>query len=374
MQPLAQAIIATDFPTPNDTTPAPTPPPTVPPVTPDPAPNLLVNGSFDQGWTDDDLNPATQQNPKGWLLRWNLTDTSPYSGQPYLLGEGVHKNAFPPDEQDDFLWDGPWTYKVFAADRPFWARLKQLLDLPAGRYVLKTPVWCDCYRWDKTNKRKDYAIEPHHAQIMVKVTDRIVADWRNLTPGRRNDVETVIDHPGGVFDLAVHFRCHWGIGNNLFVNGWSLAAVAEPAPEPPPFRPHPAQPDAAGGGQDRRHLQVAGAHRPGQDEGRRHHGRHRARRLRDHQRPERRSLPPATQRRRHPRAGRLPLLRTGQALARPAGHPPVGHAAAQHPPGRHRPGGHELPRGRHQPAPWRPPPPATTPCRPANGAPGTSGS
>ena len=71
-------------------TPAPTPPPTVPPTTPDPAPNLLVNGSFDQGWTDDDLNPATQQNPKGWLLRWNLTDKSPYSGQPYLLGEGVH--------------------------------------------------------------------------------------------------------------------------------------------------------------------------------------------------------------------------------------------------------------------------------------------
>ena len=239
MQPLAQAIIATDFPTPSDTTPAPTPPPPVPPATPDPAPNLLSNGSFDQGWTDDDLNPATQQNPKGWLLRWNLTDTSPYSGQPYLLGEGVHKNAFPPDEQDDFLWDGPWTYKVFAADRPFWARLKQLLDLPAGRYVLKTPVWCDCYRWDKTNKRKDYAIEPHHAQIMVKVTDRVVADWHNLTPGRRNDVESVIDHPGGTFDLAVHFRCHWGIGNNLFLNGWSLAAVPEPAPEPPPTPPTP---------------------------------------------------------------------------------------------------------------------------------------
>ncbi len=234
LRPLAAAIVATDVP---PLAGEPENPPAPPPVT-EPA-NLLVNGSFDDGWTDDDLNPATQQNPKGWLVRWNLTDRSPYSGQPYLLGEGVHKNAFPPDERDEFLWDGPWVYKLFAADRPFWARVKQELTLPAGRYVLSTPVWCDCYRWDRENKRKDYAIEPHHAQILVKVSDRVVSDWRNLQAGRRNEVETVIDHAGGLFDLAVHFRCHWGIGNNLFLNGWSLRRVtaAPPPVEPPPPPP-----------------------------------------------------------------------------------------------------------------------------------------
>ena len=235
MMPLAEAIIANDVAPiegPNEPTPAAD------------APNLLKNPSFEEGWSDSAVFPG--QHPAGWEMAWNVGSAYPNPhapGQPYMAGEAVHKTAdmLPPEERGQFVWDGRTTYKVFAAGtKAFGGRLKQTLALPAGRYRLTTPVWVDCYRWDATNRRKDYAVEPRQAETMVKVNDREARPWTALKSGQRHEVVTEFDHPGGDLKLAIHLRANWQISNNFWLDGWRLAAVAPQPPAPPPPAPPPA--------------------------------------------------------------------------------------------------------------------------------------
>lgn len=211
--------------------------PPKPPATP--PGNLLVNPSFEDGWTDSGKYTTTQ-NPDGWMVEWNAGAVyrNPHSEWEYQVGEAVHKSRamLPVSERETFVWDGEWTFKVFAGNRAFWARLKQDLDLPAGRYRLTTPVWVDCYRWEGG---KDYDVEPYQCETLVKVNDRHIGDWRYLVAGRRNSPAVEFDHTGGGLKLAVHLRCNWPISNNLWLDGWNLQAVevAEPEPEPPPPPP-----------------------------------------------------------------------------------------------------------------------------------------
>lgn len=208
----------------------------------EPVTNVLINPSFEDGWTDHDVYTTTQ-NPTGWTVEWNVGPlyNNPHSEWEYLLGEGVHKSKamLPAAERDVFVWDGEWTYKLFAGQRSFWARLKQTLTLPAGRYQLTTPVWVDCYRWAGF---KDYNVEPWQAETMVKAGGRTVKEWALMVSGTKAAPVTVFDHAGGPVDLAVHFRCNWPISNNLWLDGWSLIAVTETPPpvDPPPPAKHKA--------------------------------------------------------------------------------------------------------------------------------------
>lgn len=199
-----------------------------------PMSNLLLNPSFEDGWDDADTFPG--QHPNGWRVEWNSGPTfaNPHAPEwAYEVGEGVHKSKamLPAAERDVFVWDGQWTYKLFAGQRSFWARLKQTVTLPAGRYRLATPVWVDCYRWSGF---KDYAVEPWQAETLVKVNGADVKPWSLMVSGTRAANVTEFDHGGGPAELAVHFRCNWPISNNLWLDGWSLAAVEETEPPPPP--------------------------------------------------------------------------------------------------------------------------------------------
>lgn len=202
------------------------------PTEPIPVSNQLFNPSFENGWTDADTFPG--QHPKGWRVEWNIGADydNPHSEWPYQLGEGVHKSSamLPASERTTFIWDGEWTYKLFAGQRCFWARLKQVAELTPGRYRLVTPVWVDCYRWVG---QKDYKVEPRQAETMVKVNGVTVKPWTPMVAGTRSSNVTEWDHAGGACDLAIHFRCNWPISNNLWLDGWSLEAVAVVAPPAP---------------------------------------------------------------------------------------------------------------------------------------------
>jgi len=213
-----------------------TPPPTNPP--PEiPMSNQLFNPSFEGGWTDSG-DYSTTQNPNGWLVEWNIGGgfPNPYApDQPYLLGECVHidkHKQLPSNERDIFCWDGNWTLKVFAGNRCMWPRLKQTLALPEGTYRLSLPVWVDCYRW--TSAGKDYELEPHHAQMMVKAGGQTIRDWFYLVAGRKNTPTVDIVHEGGALDIAVHLRANYATTNNFWLDGWSLVPVTVTAPPPPP--------------------------------------------------------------------------------------------------------------------------------------------
>ncbi len=255
IRPLTEYALAARFdggPSPTPPAPEPEPEPEEPPT----AVNLLPNGDFAGGWRDSATWPMTTQDPAGWLSLWNVTSGDDYRNefapdQPYRVGEAIHKGRahVPVAEHGDFFAPGnEWTYKVFAAARPFWFRLKTspALELPAGRYTLAFRVFTDTYHW---RGRKVYEeIEAHHTQTMVKVNGRTARDWTPLKAGYEHTVLTTFGHDGGALELAVHLRCNWGIAsNNLWLKRLSLAAVTvEPEPEPPPpVEPPSPEPAAA---------------------------------------------------------------------------------------------------------------------------------
>jgi len=138
---------ATPSPTPAPTaTPLPSPTPTiVPTATSEPLPgNAVVNGSFEDGWSD--LPPAPgyliNQQPNGWQLTWldigqPLWDDSGTTVQG--IPEALHKliNQLPPHEQpggsNPLILDGTTTYKMFHFGAPFGSQLYQVVtNLPPG--------------------------------------------------------------------------------------------------------------------------------------------------------------------------------------------------------------------------------------------------
>lgn len=237
---IAYAMLNLDIPPLADETP-------LPPPTPEPEPppvsnvNMLKNPSFnDEDWTD--ATEFSGQHPKYWLVAYNDLPNEVVPSQPnYGPIEGVHKGKgeLPQDEWDLYLLDEGYCYKLFApGPRPIWGRLKQEIpDLPAGRYKLTTRAYNDCHR--KSPSGKDYNLEPNHAQTMIKLNGKVVRDWTNLKAGEWHHTETAINHAGGIFDLAVHFRANWGTENAFFLDDWSLVKIEEPVPPEPPMPDKP---------------------------------------------------------------------------------------------------------------------------------------
>ncbi len=115
--------------------------------------NLLVNGGFEEPWTD--LPPAgnlTNQQPAGWTLVWLEPGTpmwdTPQDNPDIANGvpECLHKpqHTLPPDEwlgaEDALILDGRTTYKMFHSGTSFGSQLTQTVTLAPGRYRLTVPV------------------------------------------------------------------------------------------------------------------------------------------------------------------------------------------------------------------------------------------
>jgi hypothetical protein len=111
----------------------------------------LLNGSFEEGWTDMPPAPGNlvNQQPMAWTLSWlepgdTLWDSNdPVTGVP----EAVHKlkSQLPPNEwpgqPQALILDGEVTYKIFHFGAAFGGQLTQRIDhVPGGRYRLTFPV------------------------------------------------------------------------------------------------------------------------------------------------------------------------------------------------------------------------------------------
>lgn len=142
--------------------PPPTPPATAtfaPSPTPGYGPNLLANGSFEDGWTD--LPPVDgsliNQEPNGWELSWleageevwdlrTIHPNDPQVGIVSGIAEMIHKLDYqlPPNEQpggpNALILEGEAVYKMFHRGAAFGSQLYQRVTLPAGRYRLTVPV------------------------------------------------------------------------------------------------------------------------------------------------------------------------------------------------------------------------------------------
>jgi hypothetical protein len=115
--------------------------------------NVLVNGSFEEGWTDVYYFPGnlTNQQPNGWLLTWVEPGQQLYN--PDFTADGVaecvHKlsSQLPPDEQlggeNALILDGEHTYDIFfGGGGRFGVELRQTVTglLPGSEATLIVPV------------------------------------------------------------------------------------------------------------------------------------------------------------------------------------------------------------------------------------------
>jgi len=115
--------------------------------------NVLVNGSFEEGWTNVPYLPGNllNQQPNGWNLSW-IEPGQPLYNPDYVadgVPECVHKLAdqLPPNEQpggpDALILDGTHTYKVFFGGAGlFGAELRQTVTdlIPGETVTLIVPI------------------------------------------------------------------------------------------------------------------------------------------------------------------------------------------------------------------------------------------
>jgi len=115
--------------------------------------NLLKNGSFELGWIDVSDGMVTNQQPNGWVLKWEkpgeeLEHCEDLPGDTennvWTAPECVHKlmEQLPPDEQpsgsDPLILEGEAVYKLFAAYGPFKASLETVIKAEPGKIVKVT--------------------------------------------------------------------------------------------------------------------------------------------------------------------------------------------------------------------------------------------
>ena len=204
---------------------------------------MLKNGSFTQGWTD--LPPAPgyliNQQPNGWLLTWVELDTPLYGSGDLSKGvpECVHKLAaqLPPDEQlgapKALILEGDVTYKIFHANAPFGAELKQRVTglAPGTAAKLIAPVLavlhgdgdmygCESGAWVDTtgsSNPDDWAGQWANA---AQMGDR---NWH------RHEVEFTVP-PSGEVTVYIRVKSKWPMPKDFFIDAVKLEAHAAPVP------------------------------------------------------------------------------------------------------------------------------------------------
>ena len=217
---------------------------------------MLKNGSFTEDWTD--LPPAPgyliNQQPNGWMMTWVEQDSPLYGSGDLSKGvpECVHKLAsqLPPNEQlgapDALILAGDVTYKIFHANAPFGAELKQrvtgLAPGTAGKFI--APVLavlhgdndmygCESGAWVDTTGSSN--------------PDDWEGQWANAAQmGNRkwyhHEVNFTVP-PSGEVTVYIRVKSKWPAPKDFFIDGVKLEAQAGgPESYTPPAGSHPTTP------------------------------------------------------------------------------------------------------------------------------------
>lgn len=192
--------------------------------------NLLVNPSFEAGWTN--LPPAPgnliNQQPNGWTLRWVEPGEPIFDSTDIADGvpECIHKltGQLPPDEQpggpNALILDGDATYKIFHFDAPFGAELSQTITglSPGAQLRLTVPVQIHLH---------DDTADPYTAESGV---------WAN-GEGQWANAEVMGDHTwyehvvvftvpdNGEVEILVRVKSKWGGAKDFFMDALQLVAL-----------------------------------------------------------------------------------------------------------------------------------------------------
>ncbi|WP_420641175.1 hypothetical protein [Candidatus Leptofilum sp.] len=188
-------------------------------------PNLLPNGSFEQGWYHIDNVPELQI-PEGWQFAYaegeNELDPDPWNVwvRPEMR---VLSSAFlPPEEHDLFIWDGDQTVKVFKGFGAVQFELTTEMFLQPGTYILVIHVFPDLVvGYD--NGQKIWAPDPLSGEVKL-IAGNGTTGWLLPQFGQKNRVQTTftITSPQTV-EIGAAMRGRWAIENNgWFLDDWGL--------------------------------------------------------------------------------------------------------------------------------------------------------
>lgn len=211
--------------------------PTLPPVpTPPNLPNLLPNGSFEEGWYNLNGIPELQI-PNGWTFEWdegyNPLDSQPWNVFVRPETRVLPKEYLPPAEHSLFIYDGSYTVKVFKEYGAISFRLFNQVYLQAGEYLLQVSVFPDMIVDYTADQQKVWAPDPLTAEV------RLLADggsslWILPQFGRKNNfvyrfTVTEAHH----VQVGVAMRGRWAIANNgWFFDDWKLWRLGDAGTTP----------------------------------------------------------------------------------------------------------------------------------------------
>jgi hypothetical protein len=187
--------------------------------------NVIVNGSFEEGW--ETVAHGNQQ-PNGWTLSWLepgellYDDTTPANAVPEIVHKLVHQ--LPPDEQpggpNALILDGDATYKLFHDNQTFGAELRQTVTalLPGTVATLTVPVQL---HW----REQDDDVFAAEAGVWVNGQGQ----WANMTVLQDRQWYTVtlpfVVPADGVAEVVIRFKSKWAIGKDFFIDDVRLMAV-----------------------------------------------------------------------------------------------------------------------------------------------------
>jgi hypothetical protein len=191
--------------------------------------NVIVNGSFEEGWTDFPPAPGflINQQPIGWTAIWIEPGQSLYDDSTLANGvpEMVHKpNSDLPLEQryggsDALVLDGEHVYKIFHFGASFGAELQQTVTdlIPGSVAALTVPI--------RVHLHGDG--DPYGAESRVTVNG--IGQW--VTGSAMGD-EAWYSHTvvftvpaDGVAVVRIQVKSKWNSSKDFFIDNVRLMAV-----------------------------------------------------------------------------------------------------------------------------------------------------
>jgi hypothetical protein len=216
---------------PADPPPADTPPPAValppPPSNLVLGPNILPNGSFEEGDYLQNGIPELQL-PVGWSFEYDVGPTGfgDEVWDVYVRPEiRVLSDEFlPPQEHALYIYNGRYTVKAFKGYGAISFRLFREVYLEPGRYQLEINLFPDLVmEWQGT--RKIWADDPESGEVRFIAPG--AGGWMRPTFGRKNSYQHqfVIEEAQTVRIGAAIRGNHAIVNNGWFLDDWSLRRV-----------------------------------------------------------------------------------------------------------------------------------------------------
>ncbi|MCA9897437.1 MAG: hypothetical protein H6654_09285 [Ardenticatenaceae bacterium] len=188
-------------------------------------PNLLPNGSFEQGWYHIDNIPELQI-PHGWQFTYadgaNPLDPDPWNVWVRPETRVLPSAFLPPEEHELFIWDGDQTVKVFKGFGAIQFELTTNMWLQPGSYILVINVFPDLVvGYD--NGQKIWAPDPLSGEVKL-IAGNGTTGWLLPKFGQKNSFQArfTITTPQTV-KIGAAMRGRWAIENNgWFLDDWGL--------------------------------------------------------------------------------------------------------------------------------------------------------